>query len=175
MRDQDKEKNMENPDVVHKALANHNQTASLDTGRLEGRCESHHDWAVDLKRFGMSPKGTSCQRSQVPKVVSCQRMQVTKRYKIPKVTNIKRYEDQEVPMTEGVHVPNGVFETSYVRSLWISLGLFKSRQGHGLSKPGPKAGSGKEVDWAIEPDFIGRSHLDSIQLDGLVFGMIRIC
>uniref|UniRef100_A0A0D3D241 Uncharacterized protein n=1 Tax=Brassica oleracea var. oleracea TaxID=109376 RepID=A0A0D3D241_BRAOL len=81
-------------------------------------------------------QGTSCQRSRVPKVVSCQRMQVTKRYKIPKVTNIKRYEDQEVPMTEGVHVPNGVFETSYVRSLWISLGLFKSRQGHGLSKPG---------------------------------------
>ncbi|CAG7894751.1 unnamed protein product [Brassica rapa] len=34
----------------------------------------------------------------------------------------------------------------------------------------PKAGSGKGVRWAIEPDFIGRSHLDSIRLDGLVFG-----
>ena len=33
-----------------------------------------------------------------------------------------------------------------------------------------KAGSGKGVRWAIEPDFIGRSHLDSIRLDGLVFG-----
>ncbi|KAG2266602.1 hypothetical protein Bca52824_073681 [Brassica carinata] len=148
MGDQDKEKNMENPDVVHKALADHNQTASLDTGRLDGRFESHHDWVVDLKWLGMSPKGTSCQWSRVPEVVSCQRMQVTKRYKIPKVTNIKRYEDQEVPMTEGVHVPNGVFETSYVRSLWISLGLVKSRQGHGLSKPGyesqgTKDGSGQ--------------------------------
>ena len=34
----------------------------------------------------------------------------------------------------------------------------------------PKAGSGKGVRWAIEPDSIGRSHLDSIRLDGLVFG-----
>ena len=34
----------------------------------------------------------------------------------------------------------------------------------------PKAGSGKGVRWAIEPDFIGQSHLDSIRLDGLVFG-----
>ena len=34
----------------------------------------------------------------------------------------------------------------------------------------PKAGSGKGVRWAIEPDFIGRSHLDSIRLDRLVFG-----
>ncbi|KAL0683430.1 hypothetical protein Bca4012_050278 [Brassica carinata] len=66
---------------------------------------------------------------------------------------------------------------------------------HGLSKPGksrmvrsvakptglglrltqpfgsrPKAGSGKEVCWAIEPDFMDRSHLNSIWLDGLVFG-----
>ena len=66
---------------------------------------------------------------------------------------------------------------------------------HGLSKPGksrmvrsvakptglglrltrpfgsrPKAGSGKEVREAIEPDFMDRSHLDSIRLDGLVFG-----
>ncbi|CAG7876162.1 unnamed protein product, partial [Brassica rapa] len=34
----------------------------------------------------------------------------------------------------------------------------------------PKARSGKGVRWAIEPDSIGRSHLDSIRLDGLVFG-----
>ncbi|KAG5374265.1 hypothetical protein IGI04_042416 [Brassica rapa subsp. trilocularis] len=34
----------------------------------------------------------------------------------------------------------------------------------------PKAKSGKGVRWAIEPDFIGRSHLDSTRLDGLVFG-----
>ncbi|KAF3579361.1 hypothetical protein DY000_02031034 [Brassica cretica] len=31
----------------------------------------------------------------------------------------------------------------------------------------PKAGSGKGVRWAIELDFMGRSNLDSIRLDGL--------
>ncbi|KAF2588490.1 hypothetical protein F2Q70_00039185 [Brassica cretica] len=40
---------------------------------------------------------------------------------------------------------------------------------------GSKAGSGKEVRWAIEPDFIGRSNLDSIRIDELVFGAIQIC
>ncbi|KAL0825804.1 hypothetical protein Bca101_049481 [Brassica carinata] len=34
----------------------------------------------------------------------------------------------------------------------------------------PKAGSCKEVCWAIEPDFMDRSHLNYIRLNGLVFG-----
>ncbi|KAF3566992.1 hypothetical protein DY000_02014503 [Brassica cretica] len=122
MGDQDKEKNMENLDVVQKA------------------------------RVVMS--------HELPKVVSCQRVQVIKRYEIPKVTNTKRYEDQEgrVARSDRLLKPSG-------------LGLR-------LTQPigsRPKAGSGKEVRWAIEPDFMGRSNLDSIRLDGLVFGAIRIC
>nr|VDC94821.1 unnamed protein product [Brassica oleracea] len=49
MGDRDQEKNMENPDTVQKVcLADHNQTAILDTGRLCGCSNSTLDWAVGL-------------------------------------------------------------------------------------------------------------------------------
>ncbi|KAL0758877.1 hypothetical protein Bca101_075027 [Brassica carinata] len=78
--------------------------------------------------------GNVSKRHELPMVTSSRGCKLPKDASNQKVQDTKGYEHQE------------------------------SRQGHGLSKPGPKAGSGKEVHWAIEPDFIGRSHLDSIRM-----------
>ncbi|KAG5388683.1 hypothetical protein IGI04_030224 [Brassica rapa subsp. trilocularis] len=142
------------------ALAEHNQTASLDTGRLDGRSDRTKTGRLG-RTVGNDPKG-----NELSRVMSVQR------YEIPKVTNIKRYEDQEVRMAKGCMFQTVSFGTGYDRSLWISLWL-PSGLGLRLTRligSRPKAGSGKGVRWAIEPDSIGRSHLDSIRLDGLVFG-----
>ena len=68
-------------------------------------------------------------------------------------------------MVHGLSKPR---KSRMVRSVAKPTGL-----GLRLTRPfgsRPKARSGKEVCWAIEPDFMDRSHLDSFRLDGLVFG-----
>jgi len=112
-------------------LAIHNRTISLDMGRLSGWFESHHGLGGWDKRLDMSQKARVAKGHELPRVVSYQRSRVTKGCELPKgvsnqrvqvakgyehqevrgprSTRIKRYEDQEVPRTEGVHVPNGVY------------------------------------------------------------------
>ncbi|KAG5393501.1 hypothetical protein IGI04_023464 [Brassica rapa subsp. trilocularis] len=104
----------------------------------------------------MTQRARVVKTHECSKVVSFQRVSGTKRYELPKVANIKRYENQEARLAKGC-----MFQT-------VSFGT-----GLRLTRPigsRPKAGSGKGVRWAIEPDSIGRSHLDSIRIGGLVFG-----
>uniref|UniRef100_A0A0D3BVF1 Uncharacterized protein n=1 Tax=Brassica oleracea var. oleracea TaxID=109376 RepID=A0A0D3BVF1_BRAOL len=86
MGDQDKEKNVENPEVVQKLVMSQN-----------ARVAKGHEL----------PEVVSCQRSrgtkgcELPKGVSNQRVQVAKGYEHqevrgPRGTRTKRYEDQEV-------------------------------------------------------------------------------
>ncbi|CAG7876410.1 unnamed protein product [Brassica rapa] len=74
-----------------------------------------------------------------------QRARVVKSHELPKVVSCQR-----VLVTKRYEIPK---VTNIKRS---------------------KAGSGKGVRWAIEPDFIGRSHLDSIRLDGLELRMVLV-
>uniref|UniRef100_M4DSN2 Uncharacterized protein n=1 Tax=Brassica campestris TaxID=3711 RepID=M4DSN2_BRACM len=80
MGDRDKEKNMDNPDTVQKALADHNQTKNLDTGRLCGWFESHHRLGGWPKRLGMSQKGRVAKGHELPKGVSNQKVRDAKGY-----------------------------------------------------------------------------------------------
>ena len=104
-------------------LAGHNQTANLDTGRLDGRFESHHVLGGWAKRLAMSQKARVAKGHELQRVVSYQGSRVTKGCELPmgvsdqglrtsrgtrtRGKRTKTYEDQEVPRTEGVHVPNG--------------------------------------------------------------------
>ncbi|KAF3512839.1 hypothetical protein F2Q69_00002756 [Brassica cretica] len=98
MGDQDKEKNVENPEVVQKVydgpwlhqtermvhaiaprlcrprdtsldLAIHNRTTSLDTSRLCGWFESHHGLGGWDKRLDMSQKARVAKGHELPRVV----------------------------------------------------------------------------------------------------------
>ncbi|KAF2601546.1 hypothetical protein F2Q70_00027874 [Brassica cretica] len=166
-------------------LAIHNRTASLDTGRLCRWFESHHGLGGWAKRLVMSQKARVAKGHKLPKVVSCQRSRVTKGCELPKgVSNqrvqvAKGYEHQEGVSNQRVQVAKG-YEHQEVRG---PRGT-KDRRGacskrcllrqvvsdpYGsvydlLSQDRPKAGSGKKVRWAIEPDFVDRSHLDSIRI-----------
>ncbi|KAG5388340.1 hypothetical protein IGI04_029881 [Brassica rapa subsp. trilocularis] len=127
----------------------------------------------------MTQRARVVKSHECPKVVSCQRVSGTKRYELPKVANIKRYEDQEARLAKGCMFQTVSFGTVRTDPYGSAYGLSSedkvtpSGLGLRLTRPigsRPKAGSGKGVRWAIEPDSIGRSHLDSIRIDGLVFG-----
>ncbi|KAG5378248.1 hypothetical protein IGI04_026090 [Brassica rapa subsp. trilocularis] len=139
-------------------LANHNQTANLDTGRLGG-------WA---KQLGTSQKArVACQKSGVtkgcefPKGVSNQRVRVAKGYEHQEVRGPRGTKDRRGECSKRCLLRQVVSDP--YGSVYDLLSQYKR-----------KAGSGKEVRWAIEPDFMGRSNLNSIRLDGLVFRAIRI-
>ncbi|KAF3562003.1 hypothetical protein DY000_02016106 [Brassica cretica] len=74
----------------------------------------------------------------------------------------KRHELPKAQVAKGCELPKGVCN----QRVRVAKGYEhqESRQVNGLSKPGPKAESGKEVRWAIEPDFMGRSNLYSIRM-----------
>ena len=183
-------------------LANHNQTANLDTGRLWGWFESHHRLGGWAKQLGTSQKArVACQKSGVtkgcefPKGVSNQRVRVAKGYEHqevrgPRGTKDRRGEcSKRCLLRQVVSDPYGsVYDLLSQYKYTICLSQGKSRKVWSVAKPTGlglrltrpfesrrKAGSGKEVRWAIEPDFMGRSNLNSIRLDGLVFRAIRIC
>ncbi|KAG5388772.1 hypothetical protein IGI04_030313 [Brassica rapa subsp. trilocularis] len=179
MGDREQEKNMENPDTVQKVRA---MAASDRTDGPCGRTEAL-DGSLDLAAspllVSIRPRDTSLDLAghnqtanqdtgrldgsrvtkgcELPKGVSDQGLRTSRG------TRTKRYEDQEVLRTEGVHVPNGAY------------GVGAARSGRSLSLP----------DWAcgllgrwIQAQGrirlqLGRLHLDSIRLDGLVFGTIR--
>ncbi|KAF2574470.1 hypothetical protein F2Q70_00004161 [Brassica cretica] len=73
----------------------------------------------------------------------------------------KRHELPKAQVAKGCELPKGVCN----QRVRVAKGYEhqESKQVNGLSKPGPKAESGKEVRWAIEPDFMGRSNLYSIR------------
>ncbi|KAF2605238.1 hypothetical protein F2Q70_00026086 [Brassica cretica] len=155
-----------NPTDTSLDLAIHNRTASLDTGRLCGWFESHHGLGGWAKRLVMSQKARVAKGHELPKVVSCQRSRVTKGCELPKgVSNqrvqvAKGYEHQEVRGSRGTKDRRGACSKRCLLRQVVSdpYGSVYDL----LSQDRPKAGSGKEVCWAIEPDFMDRSHLDSI-------------
>ncbi|KAG5392711.1 hypothetical protein IGI04_022674, partial [Brassica rapa subsp. trilocularis] len=119
-------------------LAGHNQTANLDTGRLDGRFESLH--VLGLNGWP-SPK-----RHELPKVTSYQGLG----------TRTKSYQGPKGCMFQTVPVETGRESQGLVGRLAYRIGLVA----YSAIGSRPKAGS-------------GRSHIDSIRLDGLVFGMIQ--
>ena len=88
-------------------LADHNRTASLDTGRLCEWFESHHGLGGWAKLLVMSQKARVAKGHELPKVVSIQRSRVTKGCELPKgvskqkVRDAKGYEHQEVRGSRG--------------------------------------------------------------------------
>ncbi|KAF3568242.1 hypothetical protein DY000_02014393 [Brassica cretica] len=162
MGDEEKEKNVENPEVVQKSkdtsldLAIHKRTTSLDMGRLCRWFESHDGLGGWAKRLVM-PK-----RQELPKVTSYQRL----------LRTYQRYEDQEVRGPRGTKDRRGACSKRCLLRQVVS-DPYESVYDL-LSQDRPKAGSGKEVRWAIEPDFVDRSHLDSIWLDGLELRMVLV-
>ncbi|KAF3484687.1 hypothetical protein F2Q69_00051954 [Brassica cretica] len=107
---------------------------------------------------------------ELPKVTSSKGCELPKGASNQKVRDTKGYKHQEVrgPRVHGLSKP--WYESQgLIGCLAYRIG-FEAYSAVGSK---PKAGSGKEARWAIEPDFMDRSHLDSIRLDGLVFGTIR--
>lgn len=62
------------PRYTSLGLSEHNQTASLDTGRLCGWFESNHGLGGWAKRLVMSQKARVAKGHELPKVVCCQRV-----------------------------------------------------------------------------------------------------
>ncbi|KAF3553053.1 hypothetical protein F2Q69_00013817 [Brassica cretica] len=109
----------------------------------------------------------------VPKVTSCQRSRVTKGCELPKGVNnqrvqvAKRYEHQEVRGPRGTKGRRGACSKQCLLRQVVSDPYGSVYDLLSQDKFTVCLSQGKEVRWAIEPDFTGQSILDSIRLAGL--------
>ncbi|KAF3537883.1 hypothetical protein F2Q69_00021615 [Brassica cretica] len=159
MGDRDLEKNMDNPDTVQKVCG--------------GPWLHQTEWTVLVIAPRLCPRDASLdladhnQTTNLDTGMSCQRARVTKGCEFPKgVSNqrvrvAKGYEHQEVQGPRGTQERRGACSKRCLLRQVVSDPYGSVYDW--ISQDKPKAGSGKEVRWAIEPDFMGRSNLDSIR------------